>query len=207
MGCRNQPASFDTLTDRTTEEVPMRKITAGLFVSLDGVAEAPDGWQFPFLTEEWERLIGVRLPRADAILLGRRTFVTFTEVWPPQGTDTPMAAFMNNTMKYVASTTLDDVDSYGWANTTLLTGDLADALTGLKRQPGGDILLLGSPSLVTELLDMNLLDELTLTVCPVVIGEGRRLFDKATKRIHFQVRENTALSNGVLVTTYELRPA
>jgi dihydrofolate reductase len=181
----------------------MRKITAGLFVSLDGVAEAPDGWHFPFLTEEWERLIAARLPRADAVLVGRRTFVEFTRVWPPQRTDTPMAAFMNNTRKYVASTTLDDVDSFGWANSTLLTGDLAEALTDLKKQPGGDIILLGSPTLVTELLDMNLLDELTLTACPIVIGSGQRLFGKATKRIHFQIRENTALSNGVLVTTYE----
>jgi hypothetical protein len=81
----------------------MRKITAGLFVSLDGVAEAPDGWHLPFLTEEWQRLIGARLPQADAILLGRRTFVEFTRVWPPQGTDTPMAAFMNTTRKYVVS--------------------------------------------------------------------------------------------------------
>src|SRR6266511_1382214 len=130
------------------QEVAMRKITAGLFVSLDGVAEAHDGWHFPFLTEEWQRLIAARLPQADAVLLGRRTFVEFTRVWPPQGTDTPMAAFMNTTRKYVVSTTLDDVDALGWANSTLLTGDLVEELTRLKQQPGGDIILLGSPSLV-----------------------------------------------------------
>src|SRR6266545_188166 len=118
------------------QEVAMRKITAGLFVSLDGVAEAHDGWHFPFLTEEWQRLIAARLPQADAVLLGRRTFVEFTRVWPPQGTDTPMAAFMNTTRKYVVSTTLDDVDALGWANSTLLTGDLVEELTRLMQHSG-----------------------------------------------------------------------
>jgi len=181
----------------------MRKITAGLFASLDGVAEAPDGWQLPFLTQEWQRLIAARLPQADAILLGRRTFVEFTRIWPPQGTDTPMAAFMNTTRKYVVSTTLDSVDAFGWANSSLLTGDLAEELTRLKQQQGGDIILLGSPSLVPELLDRRLLDELTLTVCPIVVGGDRRLFDKATDRLHFRVRESATLTNGVLVITYQ----
>jgi dihydrofolate reductase len=181
----------------------MRKIAAGLFVSLDGVAEAPDGWHFPFLTEEWQQLIGARLPQADAILLGRRTFVEFIKVWPAQGTGTPMAAFMNNTRKYVVSRTLTSVDASGWANSTLLTGDLVDEVTALKQREGGDIVLLGSPSLVQELLDKRLLDDLTLTVCPVVIGGGLRLFDKATERVDFQVRESTVLRNGVQVVTYQ----
>jgi dihydrofolate reductase len=181
----------------------MRKITAGLFVSLDGVAEAPDAWHFPFLTEEWQQLIGARLPQADAVLLGRRTFVEFLRVWPPQGTGTPMAAFMNTTRKYVASRTLDSVEALGWANSTLLTGDLGAEVTALKQQEGGDIVLLGSPSLVQELLDKRLLDELTLTICPVVIGGGLRLFDKARERVYFEVRESTALRNGVQVVTYQ----
>jgi dihydrofolate reductase len=181
----------------------MRRITAGLFVSLDGVAEAPDRWQFPFLTEEWQRLIEARLPQSDAVLLGRRTFVEFTRVWPPQGTGTPMAAFMNTTRKYVVSTTLDSLDGFGWANSTLLTGDLAGELTKLRQQPGADIIVLGSPSLVQGLLDRRLLDELTLTVCPIVIGGGLRLFEKATDRVHFRVRESATLDNGVLVTTYQ----
>jgi len=181
----------------------MRKIAAGLFVSLDGVAEAPDGWHFPFLTEEWQRLIGARLPQADAVLLGRRTFVDFIPVWPPQGTGTPMAAFMNNTRKYVVSRTLTSVEALGWANSTLLTGDLVDEVTALKQREGGDIVLLGSPSLVLELLHKRLLDELTLTVCPIVIGGGRRLFDKARERLSFEVRESTALRNSVQVVTYQ----
>jgi len=181
----------------------MRKITAGLFVSLDGVAEAPDGWHFPFLTEEWAQLIGARLPQADAILLGRRTFVDFLGVWPAQGTSTPMAAFMNTSRKYVVSATLDGVDQFGWANSTLLAGDLAAEATALKQADGGDIVVLGSPTVVQELLDLDLLDELTLTVCPIVIGGGRRLFDKATGRVEFQVRDSHALSNGVHVITYQ----
>jgi dihydrofolate reductase len=148
----------------------MRKITAGLFVSLDGVAEAPDGWHFPFLTDEWQRLIGARLPRADAVLLGRRTFVDFIEVWPPQGTSTPMAAFMNNTRKYVVSRTLTSAEARGWANSTLLTGDLVDDVIAIKQREGRDIVVLGSPSLVQQLLDKRLLDVLNLTLCQVVIG-------------------------------------
>jgi dihydrofolate reductase len=182
----------------------MRKITAGLFVSLDGVAEAPDGWHFPFLTEEWGQLIGARLPQADALLLGRRTFVDFLSVWPPQGTSTPMAAFMNGTRKYVVSSTLDSVEEYGWANSALLTGDFVEAVTALKRAEGGDIVVLGSPTIVQELLDERLLDELTLTLCPIVIGGGMRLFDKATGRVSFRVRESHALANGVQLLTYEV---
>jgi dihydrofolate reductase len=202
--CRNRRRCFDTLYEPTiTQEVPMRKITAGLFVSLDGVAEAPDGWHLPFLTEEWSQLIGTRLPRADALLLGRRTFAGYLPVWPPQGTSTPMAAFMNNTRKYVVSSTLDSVEQFGWANSTLLTGDFVEQVTALKQGRGGDIVVLGSPTIVQELLDQRLLDELTLTICPIVIGGGMRLFDKTTGRVSFRVSESHALANGVQVTTYE----
>jgi dihydrofolate reductase len=114
-----------------------------------------------------------------------------------------MAAFMNGTRKYVVSGTLDSVEQYGWANSTLLTGDFAEAVTALKRAEGGDIVVLGSPTLVQELLDLDLLDELTLTVCPIVIGAGLRLFDKATGRVQFQVRASHALANGVQVVTYQ----
>ncbi len=178
----------------------MRKIVAGLFVSLDGVADAPDGWHFPFLTDEWHEVIDAEIAQTDSVLLGRRTYADFAQLWPNQGSDVPMADFMNNTRKYVVSSTLETLE---WANSTLLTGPLVEELTRLKHEPGRNILILGSPTLVQTLLSKGLLDELTLTICPIVIGTGLRLFDKVTDRVRLRVLKSRTLSNGVLLVTYQ----
>src|SRR3954452_12241453 len=144
----------------------MRKIVAGLFISLDGVIEAPQTWHFPYFNDEMGEAVGAQMAAADAMLLGRVTYQEFAEFWPEQGGDDPGAAHMNATPKYVVSTTLESAD---WQNSTLLRGDLVEEITALKASPGGDIATSGSATLVRSLLRENLLDELHLLVHPIIL--------------------------------------
>ena len=147
----------------------MRKVTAGLFSSIDGVVQAPNEWQ-PAFDEEMGATLSRMLDEQDAVLLGRVTFEEWAGYWPTS-TDEPFASWINGTQKYVASTTIDSVDQ--WANSTLITGSLADFVTALKRKDGGTIGTAGSPTLVRSLIEHGLLDELTLMISPVVAGGGR----------------------------------
>jgi dihydrofolate reductase len=178
----------------------MRKIVAGLTISLDGVVEAPANWGFRFLNEEMNELIRAGIAQADAILLGRRTYLEFAELWPRQPSEVPMADFLNNTPKYVVSSTLGRLD---WGPATLLTGDPGGAITKLKQQAGNNIQVPGSPALVRWLLQNRLLDELALMVCPVVTASGMRLFDEMGAPIGFELVASTPLSTGALAVTYK----
>jgi dihydrofolate reductase len=178
----------------------MRKIVAGLTISLDGVVESPANWGFRFLNEEMNELIRTGIAEADAILLGRRTYLEFAELWPKQPSEVPMADFLNNTPKYVVSSTLDRLD---WGPATLLTGDPDAAITTLKHQPGKNIQVPGSPTLVRWLLQNGLLDELVLMVCPVATATGMRLFDELDAPVGFELVSSRALSTGALAVTYK----
>src|SRR5215471_1890310 len=107
----------------------MRKINAGLFVSLDGVVEAPDQWHFPWFNDEMGAAIGAQMAATDAMLLGRVTYQEFANFWPNAPADDPITAVMNNTPKYVVSTTLDRAD---WQNSTLINGNVVEAISRLK---------------------------------------------------------------------------
>jgi dihydrofolate reductase len=176
----------------------MRKIVTGLFISLDGVVESPSDWLLSS-DDMWE-VISAGIAQSDAILLGRRTYLQFAEIWPNQGSDVPMADFLNNSPKHVVSSTLDTLD---WANSSLVTGDLAGEVAKLREQPGKNIQIPGSPTLVRSLLRDGLLDELTLMVHPIVVGSGMRLFDGITDQVHLKLMESTTLSTGVLSVTYQ----
>lgn len=176
----------------------MRKIVAGLFMSLDGVVESPADWLVSS-DEVWAE-IGAGIAQSDAILLGRRTFLEFAEMWPDQGSSTPMADFMNNTPKYVVSSTLDTLP---WAKSSLITGDIAAALSRLREQPGKNIQVPGSPRLVRSLLRDGLLDELALMIQPIVVGSGLRLFDEMTNQVRLKVVRSATFSTGVLSVTYQ----
>ena len=180
----------------------MRKIVAGLFMSLDGVVEAPEQWHFPYLNDEMQQAIGTQMAAADTLLLGRRTYQEFAGYWPHQGGDVPLADYMNATPKLVASTTLDRVE---WRNATLLAGDLAGELAGRKRQPGKNLLVTGSSTLVRSLLRDGLLDELELLVHPVVVGSGKHLFEDMGLRVTLELVDARTFRTGVLHLTY--RPA
>jgi dihydrofolate reductase len=177
----------------------MRKVYAGLFSSLDGVVEAPDQWQHAF-DEEMGAALTRMLDGQDAALLGRVTYTEWAGYWPTS-TDEPFASFINNTPKYIASTTLDSVDE--WSHSTLIKGSLADFLADLRQQEGGTIGVAGSPGLVRSMIEQGLLDELTLMISPVVAGGGRKkLFADDAALTKFELVDAQPTSSGALIATY-----
>ncbi|GAB2704658.1 dihydrofolate reductase family protein [Kitasatospora kifunensis] len=182
----------------------MRKITAGFFASLDGVVEAPERWHFPYLNEEMGMALGAQIAAADTMLLGRSTYEEFAAHWADQGSEVPFADQINSTPKYVVSSTLESVE---WRNSTVLRGGegLAADIAALKRQPGRDISVTGSITLVRWLLGNGLLDELSLMVHPVVLGDGRRLFeDERAQKHELTLVESATFRTGVAHLTYRL---
>jgi len=179
----------------------MRKIVAGLFISLDGVFETPGEWHFPYFNDEMGEAVGSQMAAADAMLLGRVTYQEFASYWPHHsGDDAELAAYMNDTPKYVVSTTLDTVE---WQNSTLISGDVVAELTKLKQQPGKDIGITGSGTLVRSLLRDGLLDELRLLVHPILVGGGKRLFPDESVQKGLQLVDSKTFSTGVLYLTYQ----
>jgi dihydrofolate reductase len=177
----------------------VRKIVAGLFVSLDGVVEAPEAWTSPYFTPEIGQHIGSLVAAGDTLLLGRATYETFYSAFSGDKSGDPMAASMINTPKVVVSTTLASAD---WQNSTLIKDDVAAQITKLKEQPGKNINISGSGTLVTWLLRQGLLDELDLLVFPVVAGHGKRLFDTEGDQVALKLNESKAYDNGVLHLSY-----
>jgi dihydrofolate reductase len=179
----------------------MRKVVAGLFITLDGVVESPDKWQEHFDEDMGEAMME-QLSSQDAVLLGRVTYQEWASYWPT-ATDEPFASFINSTPKYVFSTTLDSVEE--WKNSTLVKGDLAQEIAKLKQLPGKNIGTAGSPSLVYSLLEQDLLDELILLVHPVVAGNGKRLFKEGGNLKRLQLVSSKPTTTGTVILTYQLR--
>ena len=188
----------------------MRKLTAGLFITLDGVYEAPGrddvtlpgkrGWSMPYTDDEVGGFIMGGMASSDAMLLGRVTYENFAAYWGPQGDENPIASAMNNQQKYVVSSTLKNVD---WKNSTLLKGDLAKAITQLKQQPGKDISVVGSGTLVRSLLELELLDELDLLISPVVLGVGKRLFKDGMDTLYLKPTNSKTYPAGMTILTLQ----
>ncbi|MCW2865809.1 MAG: deaminase-reductase protein [Actinoallomurus sp.] len=176
----------------------MRKLVAGLAVTLDGVVDSPSGNWMRF-DGEMAEIIGAGIAEVDAILLGTRTYLEFAQMWPGLGSDVPMADFMNHTPKYVASRSLTTLD---WPGSHLLEGDLAEEITELKRRPGKNIQIPGSPRLVRSLLYAGLLDELALMIHPIVLGTGARLFDGEAAELDLRLVSSQTLGTGVISATY-----
>jgi dihydrofolate reductase len=179
-----------------------RQIVAGLFMSLDGVADSPAASADKYANQEMAEVMAAGLAQADAVLLGPQTYLLFAQIWQRQGSEVSMANFLNHAPKYVVSHTLEKLE---WQPATLIKGDLAESLTELKRQPGKNILVPGSPRLVRSLLRLGLLDELSLNFCPVVVGAGLHLFDEITQQVNLKLVDSRTYSNGVVGVTY--RPA
>ena len=176
----------------------MRKIVAGLFVSLDGVTESPERWTPPFFSDEMGQAIGASIATKDTLLLGRRTFQEFADYWPDKtGEDDPFADFINKTPKVVVSTTLGEVD---W-QPTMVVRDL-DAVRALKDQPGRDIGMTGSVTLVRSLLKEGLIDELGLMIHPLALGSGARLFDDVPGELPLELLSCESFKTGVISATY-----
>jgi dihydrofolate reductase len=188
-----------------SEEVPMRKVVASEIMALDGVVESPENWSFQFHNDQMEEAIGAAMSASDAMLLGHVTYEGFAAFWPSQGDDDDQgfAGYMNNTPNYVVSRTLEA--PLEWNNSTLIEGDVAEEITRLKQQPGKDISITGSITLVRSLLREDVLDELRLMVHPIVVGSGKRLFEDGSDQKALQLVDSKTFSTGVLYLTY--RPA
>jgi dihydrofolate reductase len=175
----------------------MRKIVSGLFISLDGVIENANDWIGPWFNGELGQAVGGMIAGQDAMLLGRITYDEFAAHWPHQEGD--MADTMNGTAKYVVSSTLETAD---WKNTTLIAGDVVAEVTALKQQPGQNIGMTGSGTLVRYLLRHGLVDELHLFIFPVVLGAGTRLFPDGEQKLPLKVIGSETFDTGVIHVTY-----
>jgi len=177
----------------------MRTLFAGLFVSLDGVAEAPNRFVGRHFDGAVGAEVGAGIARTDTVLLGRRLYEEWAAYWPGKSAaDDPYADFINGVRKIVLSSTLETV---GWENATLVRSDHEAAIRRLKAEDGGDIAINGSITVAQSLLRAGLVDELRLLVFPVVVGSGRRLLD-GLDRIPLRLVESKALPTGVLSLTY-----
>lgn len=184
----------------------LRKITAGLFMSLDGVVESPEQWGFQYFTEGLNKNIAKGLAEADAVLLGPETYNKFSQIWPSQGNDVPMAKFLNESPKYVISENPDAVGKLEWQPATLLKATLSEEMKKLKAEPGKNIQVPGSPRLVLSLLTEGLLDELNLSICPVIVGKGLKLFDNIIETTTLEVVHSEVFDNGLVSLTYHPKP-
>ena len=181
----------------------MRKITAGLFISLDGVVEEPGDWHFPYFNDEMGAAVDGQLGAADTLLLGRKTYDSFAGAWPDREAagdeDAGFAKKLGDARKIVVSNqTLD----FTWRNSEQLKGDLVDAVTALKNEPGGDIGMSGSVSVVRQLLAAGLLDELHLLVHPIAVRKGMRLFDEADSALPLRLVSSETFRTGVQYVVY-----
>jgi len=176
-----------------------RRILAGLFMTLDGICDEPGNWSFPYFNEQVGEAVGASMQASDAMLLGRVTYDAWADYWPDKtAEDDPFAGHINTVQKYVVSTTLQE--PLRWKGTELLTG--LDQVAKLREEPGKDIAISGSLTLVGSLLRDGLLDELSLLVSPIVLGKGKRLFE-GPGEVPLKLIESRTLDNGVLHLRYE----
>jgi len=175
----------------------MRQIAAGLFISLDGVVEAPENWTGPYFNDQVGQAVGALMATNDAMLLGRVTYQGFAAAFGGQSGG--MADQMNHTPKLVVSTSLMAAE---WQNSTLIEENVADELVRLKQQPGKNINISGSITLVRSLLRDGLLDELRLQLFPVVVGSGMRLFGDSGQQLSLKLAESRTFGTGVVNLVY-----
>jgi dihydrofolate reductase len=190
-------------------------ISATLNISMDGVIQAPGrpdedtrggfdrgGWAMPYNDEVMAQRMGEGMAASGAMLFGRRTYEDFYGYWPQQ-TDNPFTPHLNQATKYVVSSTLSE--PLPWENSILLLGDPAATVGELKGHPGPDLAIIGSAQLVRSLLAASLIDRYVLLIHPLVLGQGRRLFDERGPALDFELIDSVATSTGVIIATYERR--
>jgi dihydrofolate reductase len=182
------------------------------FMSLDGVVQSPGspeedteggfrhgGWQRPYVDEVVGAAAAEGMAATDTYLFGRKTYEGLAAHWPNVGDEDPYARHLNSTPKYVASRTLERLE---WQGSTLIAGDVPQAVAGLKEQPGGNIVVLGSASLVHTLAEHDLVDEYWLVVFPIILGSGKRLFRDSDRVRKLSLVESKATSTGGVMLTY-----
>ncbi|BCK88261.1 putative protein YyaP [Sideroxyarcus emersonii] len=198
----------------------MRRLIASTFVSLDGIMQAPGGpeedptggftfggWMFRYADESMDLSAAGFDGKDRELVLGRRTYEIFEAYWPYQPEDDPIAKTLNAAKKYVASRTLTALQ---WNNSTLLRGDVVQAIIALKSQPGPDLQIIGSGNLIHTLQAASLIDEYNVWTFPVVLGRGKRLFDGTAKPSALKLIRSQVSTTGVVMSTYipegDIRP-
>ena len=178
----------------------MRKIVVSMFVTLDGVMEAPNQWSFQFGSEEQQKYKFDELFACDALLLGRITYQGFAAAWPNMAGTGDYGVRMNSIPKYVVSTTLQEAE---WNNSKIIKNNVSEELSILKQQTGQDILIFGSSALVNSLMQDDLIDEYRLMFFPIIVGSGKRLFQDANEKKSLRLIETKTFSSGVVVLSYQ----
>ncbi len=196
----------------------MRPLTLNMFLTLDGVMQAPGGpeedrshgfayggWSVHYWDDVMGQQMGAYMGKPFDLLLGRKTYQIFAAHWPrvteeQSPGDFEAAKALNNARKYVASKTLDRVD---WQNSTLLQGDVAEAVAKLKQQSGPEIQVHGSGHLLQTLMQHNLVDRYQLMIFPLVVGKGKRLFADGTVPAGLKLVDSKTATTGVVIATYE----
>lgn len=186
----------------------MRRLMVSEFITIDGVVEAPGGepghphtgWVFDYHGPELEAYKGGEIMDAGCMLLGRLTYDGFAEAWPPR--EGVLADRLNSMPKYVVSSTLRS--PLAWSNSTLLGDDMVSAVSALKQEDGGTILVHGSGTLVRGLLAAGLVDDLRLMVFPVLVGGGQTIFPGDFDKSTFTLTESEQVLPNVMVHTYSL---
>jgi dihydrofolate reductase len=180
----------------------MRKVIVSSHVTLDGRVDEVRDWALPYDHPESVRYHTDLLSHSDGLLFGRRTYEFFAALFPSRSGEFPYVDRINAMAKYVASTTLEDLD---WENSQLIEGDVPEAVVELKRQPGQDLVMYGCHDLMHSLLEHELIDELRLWVYPVVLGRGRSFFEDGVGRLPLDLVDATVIPPGVAVLTYQSR--
>jgi dihydrofolate reductase len=193
------------------------KLTLHTFLSLDGVMQGPGGpdedasggfdrggWVVPHIDEDFGRIVDSWFSRAEAVLLGRTTYQMMQPYWEQvTDPDNLVAAALNNLPKYLVSGTVTEPT---WQHTTVLAGDVVQAVAGLKARPGGELQVHGSCRLARTLHDAGLVDEYRLILFPVALGKGKRLFDDGAVPSAFELADSTTTSAGAVSLTLHPKP-
>jgi dihydrofolate reductase len=192
----------------------MRKVIVNEFLALDGTAQAPGGadedtsggfqhggWHMQYLDEAFMNWVAKGIEQAGGFLLGRRTYEIFAAYWPNASEEEQVIAQPINTKpKHVASRTLDE--PLEWQNSTLLEGEVPEAVAALKQQDGGDLLVIGSTELVQTLIEHGLVDEFRLVIDPLLVGGGKRIFPDDGALRPLRLIDHEVTSTGSMIATY-----
>ena len=177
----------------------MRKIIASTYATLDGRIDGLQEWAAAYNDDALAAYHAGLLANSDGLLLGRRTYETFAAIWPPRSGQLAYADKINSMPKYVASSTLKDLD---WENSQLIEGEIAQGVAKLKEQPGQDLVVYGGRALTRTLLEHGLVDEYRVLLHPVLLGKGMNILEDGARRVDLELVDSSVIPPGLVVLTY-----
>jgi dihydrofolate reductase len=178
----------------------MRKVIVSTYMTLDGRVDGIRDWALPYDDDAVAKYHTDLLMNCGGLLLGRKTYEIFAATWPSLSGELPYVDKMNSMAKYVASTTLRDLE---WENSHLIEGDVAESVAKLKQQPGQDLVMYGCHDLMHRLLEHDLIDEYRILVHPVLLGKGRSFLKDGAERVNLDLVDTTMIASGVTILTYQ----